>query len=483
MTNHQGTINIHRLHKALRQDGMIKIFFASRQEKKNNFSIGMGGEVSNSYCTTYETAYFFQALFLSAIGTLALTNNRLEKYQQSKTSATDEIKHDLLTYSNEEIFLAMQKPQIAIISSLDTDIEPVRYNKHQLWNLTRKQLGRRIDSLDVSNCTKKRGSRVNHKRWTRVDEDIAACSIQEGGSLMFAKARQMFLTFSIACEQLGLDIENIPIYFNFVPRQEIIDNGPNNSYIKVLLALHDPKFKKEFSKRTGIRHPWFISTPCPKCNAGSKRVISSHLLADARTVRSVCKKQPSRFRDEQGSTIELTGCGHKWDMSIPKTTNELWQLMRDNDIAVHFAIRWLICLLKDTIDTPIGYVLTDIGVKRDSFKNLAINPDTVPGYGDHRRMLTSALEIQEWLINSESSLSNELKVRDLLMPKPLLLFGYDNPTRLVDRETPVIGSKLFASDTSFLKFLESHNIQKIFSDSIRLYPYDLATLRSLKKYE
>ncbi len=484
LIHHQGVLNVHRLHKIVNNNDILSVALAETDEKFNDFSIGIGGEVSNSFCTVYEVAYLFQALFLSAIGTLAISKGNVERYRKLNPASLDSIiKADLLKFGNNEIFRCLRNPKIAIVSSLDTDIEPVRYNKHQLWNLNRHSLYRRVDSINVTARKKKPENISSGVYWTKADFTIAQKSTTGGSSLIHAKAKQMYLVYSIACEKLGIDLHNIPLYFNFVPRQEIIDNGPDNSYLKLLVALHCKEFVKEFKNRTGINHPWFIAHSCPNCGVGSKRIISAHLLSNAKTVRCICKKQSSRFRDEQGNTIELAGCGHRWDITIPEDPVKIWKLIRDQDITIHFSIRWLICLLKDTVDTPIGYVLTDIGILRDKNGHLAINNNTVTGYGDHRRMLTSALEIQDWLINGESKIGEYLKHKKLLMPQPLLLFGYDAPTKLVDREMPVHDADLFASDTSFLKFLNPHDINEIFNNSIRLHHYSLSALRKLKSYE
>ncbi len=485
IATHQGILNTHRLHKVAVNPTGIEVVLGTNEEKKNDFSIGMGGEVANSFCTLYEAAYFFQALFLSAVGTVAIRRGLLEKITgvEEETARLKITERELLLFTNDEIIHAMEEPDIAIVSSLDTDTEPVRYNKHDLWQLSDEALTMRVDNIDSNGYNQRPIDRSGEGiYWVWQDVDIAHRAMTNGGPLTYVKALQLYQAFSIICVQLGIDIRNIPLYFNFVPRQEIIENGKSNSYLKVLETLHSRSGRDAYKSRTGISKPWMIGVSCPQCGISSKRAVSYVLLADNRTVKCSCRNTGHSYRNERGDMVWVRGCGHKWTFTVPESEKELWHFIRDNDITLHFATRWLICLLKDTVDTPIGYVLTDMGIIRDERGFLRVNPRDINGYGDHRRMLTSALELQDWLLTEDIPSLRGLKKSGVLVQRPLYLFGYDHPMVLVDDALATYEDEtVFVSDTSFLKALDSGvSIEELFMKSVRLCPFTVETLRIIK---
>jgi len=486
LVTHEGVLNTHRLHKVIQSDHKYELILAENDQKLNDFSLGIGGEVANSFCSLYEAAYFFRALFMSAVGSYFIRKNLISKYRDSKQDKTQiltQIKQVLIDLTENKIYTNLQKPLITIVSSLDTDVAPVRYNKHHLWQLDPESFKYRVGSILPAHYNQ---TSLDHTfentYWVEQDREIAQKTMQSGQNLIRCKAIQFYLIFGILCDLLGLKIENIPIYFNFLPREEIIQSGPDNSYLKVLNAVHTQEFKLIFRDLTRIKHPWFLAKSCPNCGMGSKRVISSKLMSDGRTVYSRCQVHEYEVRNENADLFHLKGCGHQYKYQIPNTEGEIYDFIKNHDITVHFSIRWLICLLKDTVDTPLGYVLGDIGIVKDSGL-LKLNPTQIKGYGDHRIMLTSALSVQNWFLNSDLELVKELKNKNLLMPRPLFLYGNNQPAALIDPEiTSSDDINTFVSDTSILKQLQKgRNIWEMFEKAnLNLEVFDLEKLRKLK---
>ncbi|MDP3992870.1 MAG: methyltransferase domain-containing protein [bacterium] len=484
LATHEGVLNTHRLHKVIEQNSKLKVVLGTREEKLNNFSVGMGGEVVNSFCSLYEAGYFFQALFITAVGSAAIRNGWVARYQQglADPTITEQIRADLMGLSSDAIFQNMCRPVIAIVSSLDTDVNPIRYNKHQLWRLPNEAFKMRVDTVTEDVYGQIPIDQTESSTyWVQEDREIAEKAMSSGEKLTYVKALQFYQVFKVICEKLKIDISQLPLYFNFVPRQEIIENGPDNSYLEALISLHSQEGKEEYRKRTGINKPWFIGVSCPNCGMGSKRVISSSLMGDNQTVKCYCREHSAIYRDESGHAIELVGCGHKWQFKVPLTKRGLWEFIRDNNITLHFAARWLICILKDTVDTPVGYVMGDIGVIRDKSNMLCKNPIQIKGYGDHRQMLTSALNMQDWLINCQTETTRSLRERGLMMPQPLILFGYDKQTTLIDPEVPVKEIPgMYASDTSFMKALRhGRKVADLFREAVRLHPFTQRELANI----
>jgi hypothetical protein len=453
VVTHQGHLDTYRLHKVYYKNDKYSVELATKEEKLNDYSLGIGGEIANSFTTLYESAYFFRAIFLSAIGSYLIRNNTIEHYQDLlETEMNIKIKKELLELTEREIFENLQNPLIAITCSLDTDIAPVRYNKHHLWRLKPEVFTWRVGQINQTHYNQTVLDRsFENKYWVVKDIEIANKAMQSGQNLLRCKSIQFYLVFEKLCKEIGIEIANVPLYFNYLPKEEIVNNGIDNSYLDILLMVHSNDFRNTFRQITGISKPWFICKSCPNCGTGSKRVISSKLSKDGSTVKSKCQIHEYKVKDENQNALFLSGCGHQYEYKIPTNKIDLYNFIKDNNIGIHFSIRLLICLLKDTVDTPIGYVVGDIGIIKPD-KTLQKKPEIINGYGDHLQMLTSAIATQNWLINSNSELVNNLKHDHLLMPRSLFLYGNNQKATLTDSEIKCSNnSTTFVSDTSILK--------------------------------
>ena len=147
---HDGTIRINLLYKVCRDTkGELSIRKACPRDTVNDFAIGMGGEIPNSFSPLYEISYFFQCLFLSSVATVFLkTYDRYWLRDLEPKLIRIKVLEFIETLSGDDIAAAMQSPTIPIICSLDTDIELLRYGKHQLWNIAAEGLTRCVSSID-----------------------------------------------------------------------------------------------------------------------------------------------------------------------------------------------------------------------------------------------------------------------------------------------------------------------------------------------
>lgn len=463
-----GVLNAHKLHKVIKKSQKYDLVMADYADKITDYSIGIGGECGNSFTTLYEAGYFMRALFLIGIGTYYLKSGFIHKSKfrsVSKFKFLWEIKNGLSKLSFEAIYDNIENSLISIYSSLDTDIAPIRYNKHQLWGLDEKVLKYKVSQINRGYFQNQYNYKPEfaNQYWTLVDEQIAQTSLQSSPNLATAKAISFYQTMEIICEFLELDIAKIPIFFNFVPQEEVLSGGINQNYLKILNNLTNSEFISFFKKETSKDHPWFLATSCPNCGNGHKVSVSANLIQDGQIVSQTCRQGEYFGQTESGEKYKLTGCGFSWQFEMPKTPQAWFEFFQKYPITLHFSIRWLICLLMDSVDSPLGFVLYDIGVKKVDSKIIS-NSDFAKGYGDHRQMLTNALKVQNYVINSDWEIVKNLRKTGEIRKKPIYLFGSNNPTKLVDSEVKVPNTEnLFVSDTSFLKQLQKgRNIWEMF---------------------
>jgi hypothetical protein len=84
MIIHNGNIKPQRLWKVEIVEKNPNIRMGYKDEHFNDYCVLMGGEVSNSFMPLYELGYFFQALFLSAVGSAILKKGFISKYKSQE---------------------------------------------------------------------------------------------------------------------------------------------------------------------------------------------------------------------------------------------------------------------------------------------------------------------------------------------------------------------------------------------------------------
>src|SRR5438105_1034041 len=97
ITNHQGKVNIEKLHVVEFDASSPRVRMGRLEDKKSDFIIATGGEVVNSFSPLYEISYFFNSLFLAGVGTAILHKNVLQQYKKiAESERCEAIKSDLL---------------------------------------------------------------------------------------------------------------------------------------------------------------------------------------------------------------------------------------------------------------------------------------------------------------------------------------------------------------------------------------------------
>lgn len=487
MVIHKGDFHVEQLHVVELKGERPIIRNGCPEDKKSRFTVSTGGEVVNSFSPLYEVGYFFSCLFLAGIGTAILKKDLISKYKHTnRRELLKVIKTDLAALKEKEIFEGMKNPVIGIISNMDTDVVPLRYNKHQLWRLDPFVLTKRVAEIKPHEYGKQLATPVNQDYWTEKDQQIADIAMESSTSIQHAKIVQYYLVLKIFFGELGINIKNVPIFFNFVPKEEILVNGSTNSLLKALIGMHTPETRIKYRIITGNNKPWILTKACPRCGQGDKRILASKLMGDGVTVKVHCKPHAFEFKNEQGEGSLMKGCNYEFSFKVPTTAEGLYDFFRNEDFSIHFAARELLTILKDCVATPLALVVGDLGITRKTKRKLIKDPDKSKGYGDNLEMLTSSLALQHFFIKEKiaGDVAHNLNRHDLNMRKPILLLGYDRPTLLTDPEVTVLGQTgkpLGVSDTSALKALERGlTAKQMFKMAIRIHSFTLNELLGLR---
>lgn len=453
-----GKVNTQYLHRVNENGSGIEVVQGSENDWNNDYAILIGGEVPNSFCTLYEAAYFFEALLLSAVGTAYLAKfGPHDQSRRQENFSRRRIKSHLLEITNDELLSALQRPSINIVSSLDTDIEPYRYVKHQLWRMRESAFKKRCSDVTSDDFGKQSlDESLRGIYWIERDRQIAEEAMSYADTLPHAKAIQYYLTLKEVLSELGMDLSNIPWYFNFAPREEILLLGPNNEFLKAVITLHETNFRKVLSRITRADHPWIISLSCPKCHESSKKIIRATLRADCKTIHLVCSQYPQEYRNELGTKIVRRGCGYSWNFEVPTDSEQLYELFKDKSPTLNFAIRSLLAVIKTTADCPISWPLTELGIVRD--RNAYVTgPDLPKGFGDHRDLITSVVTMQHLLTRGMiiPEFSQGLIQKQLLTSREMQILSWACKTKLSDLGVSCQDNKkVHVTDTSVLKVME-----------------------------
>jgi hypothetical protein len=490
MIIHNGNIKPQRLWKIEIIDGKPDIRMGYKDEHLNDYSILMGGEVSNSFMALYELGNFFQALFLSAIGSAVIKKGLISKYKSGifdKVNLNEIIKKDLLSFDNNILVHNLQSPLIAIVSAMDTDVTPIRYNKHHLWRIKPESLNKYGGSLTISDYGKENLiPNILPDYWVDEDVELADYVMSLGLELPKLKAIMNYITLQKVCKKIGIDIANVPLYFLLSPKEELENAGNEFSFLDVLSAVNTPEKKVLYKLLTKQDNPWVISTACPNCNQASKTIIYTKIADGTRTIRVSCRKREFSFSNERGDQITDNGCGVVSYYDIPRGTKKLYEFIKNNQITLHFPTRSVMFVLTDSAVTPLCFVAGDLGLERNPKTGYIKRRIDVPiGYGDHLDMLISAVLFQDCILDIESYdtiLSRHFLLRGVYLSHTQTVFCYDRPTKLVDTEVFNYNNpKVAVSDTSVFKYLSKNNkVEDLFYNSIRLFPFDLVAARSLR---
>jgi hypothetical protein len=485
LLQHDGTIDFEHLYKVVEDGSSVTLRRCGKHEYINNYSVLIGGEVSNSFSPLYEVSSLFRGLFLTGVGT-AFLNQYCPTIESQHNFSIPTIAQKLLQLSESDLKAGIEAPVISIICDLDTDIEPYRYVKHQLWGLGDEAMKKRCADITRSDLLSRTiDTSLEDIYWVRQDRNIAERAIQSAKYLPEAKAIQFYLTGQILLAQLGIDISKSRLYFQFVPKEELISLGADSDMLQTFVALHNPKSMKILSKLLESKTPWIFSFSCPNCGESSKRVINPEFNKSFDVVHLKCSQSKREFRNEWGTILVRQGCGYKWDVPIPLTPDLLFQLLETSSFALIGAIRELIRVITSSSNSPICYVANSIGLKK-SGDRFEIIPDLPRGFGDHRKLMTSVFSLQHLLINGElePEITKRLKAKGVLRSREMQLIIRGSLDLAHDPQlTCTDNSNLYVTDTSALKVLQTgYSAWELFKNSIDIHEITFQELIDLKHY-
>jgi hypothetical protein len=468
---HDGLMNLEHLHCVQEKDGKLSLAPAGKPGQKMP-GILVGAEVCNSFTPIYEFSGFCRALFLAGVIT-ACTD---------KAGYTEADAENILAYiSEDQLKQGIAQPRIAMVVDLDTDIEPYRYIKHQLWGIPDDSLSKNCHEITAAELRQERSVLGQGDYWIPEDENLTQIACQNATSLPEAKAFQYYLFARQVLTSLEINVDHIPLYFNFVPKTELLKSGPEGEFIKILLAMHERQSLALLGKLVQTRTPWILSFSCPQCHESSKRIINAK-VSKKNLMQTVlhCSNAPKKFRNEKGMKIIRSGCGHRWIVEIPCSPNDLFTFLNENSFSINCAVRELIRVLNSGSGSPICYSASNIGVSLTG-NNFSVLEGLPAGYGDHRKLMTSVLAMQRLLVKGKIATSFQRKSRLVSREIQLLIAARGEGELLVDPEIRCIDNpNLHVTDTSALKLLQIMDIKKAFRLAVDVNEITLNQLLSFR---
>ena len=482
-SDHCGTYAPSRLWKVSRvPDGSLSLVHAE-DGPRFDLCLGMGGEIANSFTALYEVAYFFECAFLAAVATCYVKRiaGRINALDCSiAKSWTAAVLRDV-SAGDWEYFL--RKPAAAVISSLDADIIPVRYGKHQLWGIPTELEKVRCNNIATSSLG---GPPSVHSLdgvyWTNEDKMIAEKAIRSSPSLNHAKALQLYQSIEPIAAELGIDLGSYPLLFNYVPKPELLSLGQQHEFMRILDEVHSVDERLKLRAITGRTDPWMLSFSCPQCGQASKRVIQTKLRPDGRTIEIRCKAKQHFYQNERGDTFVQSGCGAKTVRMLDHGTDAVYRFIVENDITLYYPIKQLLAVLRSSHDTPVALPATDVGLVTAS-GGFRLDSSRPRGFGDHLEMLTSCMAVQYAYLQGlfcPASSSRAHEQRELVR-YPMMLLAYSGRSPLSDPDVHAAADGRPVNDTSALKSVKAGRpVIELFADSLHMVILNLETLLTLR---
>jgi hypothetical protein len=418
----------------------------------SSLSIMIGGEVANSFTPLYEFSYFMQALLLSAAFTAV-------KESIGNMSTVSEIEVALIQLEEAQLLAAISAPQVAIVSNLDTDIEPFRYAKEILWGIPREKLGSRCTELIVKGVDY--GVPVDFSECSAgyfglLDLEFSKLAIEFSNNLVEAKQIQFALTLRRCLHFIGLNLENVPLYFHKVPKEELVEAGNDTIFMHSLLEMHSRPNLAIYANLVKRRQPWLIGKACPSCGESSKRIINYRLKNFGRTVRCICSNQASRFYREDGIGFSRTGCGDTFEFDVPQSPKELYEFFTRESFTINFPVRDILGVILETVYQPAIWIVTDIGIGKRENGTFYASPQPT-GFGDHREMVTSTVQVHKLFLEGHLACTTSTKARlqQQLVARPVDVFGNTSPVRFTHSSLRTPDGQSLVTDTSVNQIIDS----------------------------
>jgi hypothetical protein len=455
--------------------------FASKGSLPSRFNtcIAMGGEIPNSFMCLYELSYFFECAALAAVATTIKKANCEAETQSNRIGLAKEA---LLDASADDWESALSNPTTAVISTLDADIIPVRYGKHQLWRIPDELLGVRCQKILTKDLDGNFDRSLAENYWCDDDEEIADTAIAKSCDLSRAKAVQLFLALTPFAKDLNIDLCSYPLYFSYWPKEELVELGEEHSYFEFLSELHRPHQRLKFKRITGRTDPWCISIACPVCGQASKRVIQSKLSPDGKMGEIRCKSKNHIYQNEYGTPFIQRGCGSRTRFELGATPQSIYSFIKNNDITMYYPVKQILRLMRTSNYSPIAWPLTDLGVNKSDGK--VVRDVNVPrGFGENLDMLTTGLAIQQAFLDGLLCQDTSDLCRDQreTVEYPVMLLAHLGRGPLFDDQVRVRGTGRSVTDTSSLKAKNRGEATvEMFRKAINFATFDLDTLLGLR---
>jgi len=377
----------------------------------------------------------------------------------------------------------LREPKAAVISSLDADIIPVRYGKHQLWGVPTELERVRCQNIQSTELS---GPPLRHELddiyWIDEDKEIASASLASATTLNHAKAIQYFLGLEPFARDLGINLLEYPLLFNFVPRPELLRLGPKSHFFDALDEIHSGSERLKLRAITGRTDPWALSISCPACGQASKRVIQTTLRPDGRTIEIRCKPKDHFYQNEFGSQFVQRGCGARTVKVLDRGPEAVYHFVVENDITLYYPVKQILAILRSSNDTPTALPATDIGVMLIG-SQYRRDPSTPRGFGDHLDMLTSCIAVERAFLEGLICPMSSARARsdDALVSGTMMLLAYEGRSALTDSSVRVATCGRPVTDTSARKARrKGGDTLTMFRAAIDMSHFDLGTLLGLR---
>lgn len=478
---HRGHYFPERLWRVQRHADGHNSLCAATDTPRYELCLGMGGEIVNSFVTLYELAYFFECVFLAAIATCIREYSAIDR--ESISSRRAQLRSMLLDCDEATWERYLREPKAAVISSLDADIIPVRYGKHQLWGVPtdlERVRCQNIQSAELSGPPL--GHELDDIYWIDEDKEIASASLASATTLNHAKAIQYFLGLEPFARDLGINLSEYPLLFNFVPRPELLSLGPKSHFFDALDEIHSETERLKLRAITGRTDPWALSISCPACGQASKRVIRTTLRPDGRTIEIRCKSKDHVYQNEFGSQFVQRGCGARTVRVLDRGPKAVYEFVVANDITLYYPVKQILSILRSSNDTPTALPATDIGVMLVDGQYMR-DPTTPRGFGDHLDMLTSCVAVERAFLEGLLCPTSSARAQsdDALVSGSMMLLAYEGRSALTDSSVRVASCGRAVADTSARKARRTgSDTLTMFRAAIDMSHFDLDTLLSLR---
>jgi hypothetical protein len=351
-----------------------------------------------------------------------------------------------------------------------------------LWGVNKEVSKKVIGEIAKKDLGKEQSEEFHNILWVDKDKEITDKAIKYSKNMCEAKMIQYYLAIEEFLKLMGIELNKVPFYFFCSPCHELMELGPNHEFLDFLIEMHSPESLKVFSQITSQENPVLIKIPCPNCGESSKKVLNGRIKGkDRKTIRLVCSKEEKTFNNEHGiGTKVITGCGHVWEFEIPKTSKELYNLLKEKSFSLHVALTNSLQVFKTTAISPVAHVICDLNIYYDDNGEIKIFAPYPRGFGSSAELFTSVMAFQLAFLNGKVAkpFYEKAKKRNSIVDSPFMIIAHQSPSKLFSDKDIYknilkdFNIKVGPQDSSIWKVLEQGMTpEEIFKRSIDLTYY------------